>query len=25
LQRRLSLDDLLQECYLACGRRMEFL
>lgn len=25
LQRRLSVDDLLQECYLACGRRMEFL
>ena len=25
LQRRMSVDDLLQETYLACGRRMEFL
>lgn len=25
LLRRMSVDDLLQECYLACGRRMEFL
>lgn len=25
LQRRLSVDDLLQEAYLACGRRVEFL
>ena len=25
LQRRLSVDDLLQETYLACGRRVEFL
>ena len=25
LQRRLSVDDLLQETYLACGRRQQFL
>ena len=25
LQRRLSVDDLLQEAYLACGRRVDFL
>lgn len=25
LQRRMSVDDLLQECYLACGRRVAFL
>ena len=25
LQRRLSVDDLLQETYMACGRRMDFL
>lgn len=25
LQRRLSVDDLLQETYLACGRRLDFL
>ena len=25
LKRRMGVDDLAQECYLACGRRMEFL
>ncbi len=25
LMRRLSVDDLAQECYLACGRRLDFL